>query len=77
MNKVILMGRLTKDPEVRYAPVSYTHLDVYKRQDLYSTNVMAQFRPALIRLKGMMAGSSMGITSSIDVPRKMGVSRCV
>ena len=30
MNKVILMGRLTKDPEVRYAqgsePVSYTHL---------------------------------------------------
>ena len=66
MNKVILMGRLTRDPEVRYtqgdnymaiakytlavdrrlkrdgeatadfvscvASVSYTHLDVYKRQ---------------------------------------------
>ena len=62
MNKVILMGRLTRDPEVRYSagenalaiarytlavdrrfrrdgeasadfiPVSYTHLDVYKRQ---------------------------------------------
>ena len=44
MNKVILMGRLTKNPEIKYAgkdndmavarytPVSYTHLDVYKRQ---------------------------------------------
>lgn len=42
--------------------------------DLYSTNVMAQFRPALIRLKGMIAGSSMGITSSMDVPKKIGVS---
>ena len=70
MNKVILMGRLTRDPEVRYSQgesstaiarytlavdrrfrrngdgeqnadfigcvaVSYTHLDVYKRQKRY------------------------------------------
>ena len=51
MNRVILMGRLTRDPEVRYsqgersmaiarytlAAVSYTHLDVYKRQDSITT----------------------------------------
>ena len=39
MNKVELLGRLTRDPEVRYTqtnntPVSYTHLDVYKRQHI-------------------------------------------
>ena len=39
MNHVVLIGRLTKDPELRYIPgtgtVSYTHLDVYKRQELH------------------------------------------
>ena len=37
MNKIVICGRLTKDPELRTTnngteAVSYTHLDVYKRQ---------------------------------------------
>ena len=41
--------------------------------DLYSANVMMQLTPALIKLKGMIAGNSMGITVSMDYPKNSGV----
>ena len=32
INRVNISGNLTRDPELRATAVSYTHLDVYKRQ---------------------------------------------
>ena len=39
MNKVILMGRLTKNPEIKYAGKEWTIINIVVNQDPFSNGV--------------------------------------
>ena len=64
------------EPDVGHSPVSYTHLDVYKRQAWVMLRFMAVLVPIVFVILGITGGKWLESFAFADVYKRQGLQRC-